>query len=173
MMGLFRPESMTSAVLRESKRGGEWAGHQSAAPNITIGHFYCPHAKNGKRSSRKNANSLGRLDHYLFYQNFSVKSVIYTLSPADIAIANNQGKYDFRFAQPYEFHVRCGRDIGRMEEGEDGPVGWLSAGQGRIHTRLELKRKGNNNLALRRVELESDGDWDPMKCPCCSGFFHI
>ena len=172
-MTVFRPESLTSAVLRESKKGGQWAGHSSVGPNITVGHFYCPHAKDSTSRARRRAASLGRLDHYLFYQNFSVNSVVYTLSPADIAIANNRGTYDFGPAQPFEFWVRSGRDSGLTEENEDGPVGQLSAGSGRIHTHLELKRKSGHTTAPESIELDSDGDWEPMTCPCCLGSFRI
>lgn len=161
----------SGSVLRNSLKGADWTGHKFPMPRLAIGHFYLPHDAGDRR-----LGFAEHLDHYLLYQNFAPVSVGFKVSKDEVSVDIGQYEFQPRDAEDptlYTFPVPAARSTVGAAQNSSGPIGQLFHGKGRIHTSLKLRRSDGPATVPRVLKLESDGDWELVKCPCCSGSFRM
>jgi len=168
---VFEGYPIGNKVLRNSRRGADWVGHIYPLPRIALGHFYLPHDPRDRT-----VHNSDHLDHYLLYQNYAAISLGYRVTRLGIVV--DVGEYSLSATDPedpeaYTFRVPAAKSTVRPAQSHRGPIGTLAHGRGRVHTSLTLRRSLGPVSLPEQLDLESDGDWEPVTCPCCSRPYHM
>jgi len=170
-MPLTEPARIAGAVLDHSMEGWDWTGHAFVDSRLTVGHYYQPHPPSDQSSN------MGHYDHYFVFRNFTLReSIEYQVPWSKIEVDSADYELEPKAVKDPDFYllrIPNARTPFGADERYRGPIGHLYHGAGRVQTKLELKLGRGPSAIPERLDLDSDGDWSPMRCPCCSRWFHL
>lgn len=167
-MPIFRKIPLASCVKDHVDAGGDWAAYKRAGngSRLILGHFVLAAVHDANKPEK-------RPRHYLFWINMNCRSYKFGVSNAGAMRATY-------FPQPKTpekpgsiwVAAKENRRIG-PETGEDGPIGYLSDGDGIVRTFVDLTLESTDDrTVISPLTLNCGGTWGRGHCPCgCSGSF--